>query len=481
MKKLLTSILAAFAAFTADATQAAEKPNIIFFLVDDMGWMDSTPYGSQYYETPNMERLAKQGMRFTQAYAQPLCSPTRACILSGQSAARHGITAPAGHSEPKVSPGPPATSTFLAPEQFTLAEALRDAGYRTGHFGKWHIGLTEPHWPEAQGFEVAFHAEPSAGPPGFFFSPYQVFPSGVKKPNAIKGRKTFTGTITDGPEGEYITDRLTDESLRFMRESKAAGKPFFLNLWHYAVHGPWGHKVEYTKEFAKKKDPRGQQGNPVMASMLKSVDESLGRLLDALDELQLAENTVVIFASDNGGNTSTKKAQTVDDYHQWVGDLPPTSNAPLRDGKGSLYEGGCRVPLIVRWPGKVAAAATSEAVVHAYDFYPTLLDLLGLEKNAAQTFDGISFAKTLSDPAAKLPERPIFIAAQNGCALRLGDWKLVRYYTANAYELYDLKADLGETTDLAAKLPDKVKELEALLMAHFQSATGIPRPFSRIK
>jgi arylsulfatase A-like enzyme len=218
-----------------------------------------------------------------------------------------------------------------------------------------------------------------------------------------------------------------------------------------------------------------------MASMLKSVDESLGRLLDALDELQLAENTVVIFASDNGGNTSTKKAQTVDDYHQWVGDLPPTSNAPLRDGKGSLYEGGCRVPLIVRWPGKVAAAATSEAVVHAYDFYPTLLDLLGLEKNAAQTFDGISFAKTLSDPAAKLAERPIFIAAQNGCALRLGDWKLVRYYTANAYELYDLKADLGETTDLAAKLPDKVKELEALLMAHFQSATGIPRPFSRIK
>jgi arylsulfatase A-like enzyme len=494
MKKLLTSILAAFAAFTTSAAQAAEKPNIIFFLVDDMGWMDSTPYGSRYYETPQMERLAKQGLRFTQAYAQPLCSPTRACILTGQSAARHGMTAPAGHSPPRESPGAPITRTYLDPQQYTLAEALCDAGYRTGHFGKWHLGLTEPHWPEAQGFEIAFHAEPSAGPPSYF-SPYHVFAPGVDKPRIVDGYATSTGTITDGPPGEYITDRLTDESIRFIRESKTAGKPFFLNLWHYAVHGPWGHKEEYTKEFAKKKDPTGRQGNPIMASMLKSVDESLGRILDELDRLELTRNTIVIFHSDNGGNDSgmtgehlrsmgSRKLSPVyekllADWKEWASGLPPTSNVPLRDGKGSLYEGGCRVPLIVRWPRKVPAGMTTEAIVHAYDFYPTLLDLLGLKKNPAQTFDGISFAKILSDPSAKLPERPIFIAAQNGCSVRLGDWKLYRDYQKPVWELYNLAADLSETTDLAANNPEKVKQLEGILMTHFEATTGIPRQLKK--
>ncbi|MFZ5829955.1 MAG: sulfatase [Planctomycetota bacterium] len=468
---LVIAIIAILASFAGTAF-CAEKPNIVLFLVDDMGWMDSTPYGSRYYETPQMERLAKQGLRFTQAYAQPLCSPTRASILTGQSAARHGMTAPAGHSPPRPSPGAPITCTFLAPEQYTLAEALRDAGYRTGHFGKWHLGLTEPHWPEAQGFDVAFHAQPSAGPPGQYFSPYNVRPPGDTRPKE-KGAKYFAGTITDGPPGEYITDRLTDEAIEFIQSNK--DKAFYLNLWHYAVHGPWGHKVEYTREFARKTDPTGRQGNPVMASMLKSVDESLGRILDELDRLGLAQNTIMIFASDNGGNSSTKKMQTVDNYREWAGERTPTNNAPLRDGKGSLYEGGTRIPLMIRWPGLVSAGTTTEAIVHAYDLYPTLRDILDLPKPAQQTMDGISFAPVLRDPAAKLPERPIIIAAQNGCSVRLGDWKLVRDYQKPAFELYNLADDLGETNDLIARNPEKANELEVLLMDHFAATTGIPR------
>jgi arylsulfatase A-like enzyme len=493
-KKLLPSLLAFLCVLASvRETFAAEtsKPNIILFLVDDMGWMDCGAYGSQYYETPHIDEFAKQSLRFTQAYAMPLCSPTRACLLSGQSAARHGITAPAGHTPPRRSPRPPITASYLEPDQYTLAEALRDAGYRSGHFGKWHLGLTQPHWPKAQGFEVAFHSEPSAGPPGEYFSPYRVFPPGVEKPNLIEGRKTYTGSITDGPDGEYITDRLTDESIRFIRECQASGKPFYLNLWHYAVHGPWGHKEEYTAEFAKKIDPSGRQGNPIMASMLKSVDESLGRLLDELENLQLTDNTIVIFFSDNGGNVHSNHGEKLRemeqrklsaafqdllaDWKKWVGDQPPTNNAPLRDGKGSLYEGGTRVPLMVRWPGKTRANATTDAIVHAYDFYPTLLDLLGLEKSPSQTFDGISFASVLTDAEASLPERPIFITAQNGCSVRLGQWKLLLNYKSDDYELYDLANDLGETTDLADKHPVKVNELAELLLAHFGATSGVPR------
>jgi arylsulfatase A-like enzyme len=419
-----------------------------------------------------------------------LCSPTRASILTGQTAARHGITAPACHTPPRPHPtNPPITRNYLDPEQFTLAEALRDAGYRTGHFGKWHLGLVQEHWPEAQGFEIAFHAEPSAGPPSYF-SPYLVFPPGVDKPRIVDGYATSTGTITDGPPGEYITDRLTDEAIKFMRTNK--DRPFFLNLWHYAVHGPWGHKEEYTREFAKKKDPTGRQANPIMASMLKSVDESLGRILDELDRLGLTRNTVVIFSSDNGGNTrnvekapeeraklSRRFRELDEDWRKWAPNLPPTSNAPLRDGKGSLYEGGTRVPLMIRWPGQVPAGTTTDAVVHSYDYYPTLLEILGLPKPPQQTFDGISFASVLRDPAATLPQRPIFIAAQNGCSVRLGDWKLVRDYQKPAFELYNLKDDLGETTDLMARHPEKAKELEALLMEHFVATTGVPRQLKK--
>ena len=289
----------------AEARTAAAGPNVVLFLVDDMGWMDSTPYGSTYYDTPAMARLAREGMRFVRAYAQPLCSPTRASLLTGKNAARHGITVPVGHLAPVVRSLPesappnqpliyPVSQTFLAPEEYTLAEALRDAGYRTGHFGKWHLGLTEPHWPEAQGFDVAFHCHPDPGPPGGYFSPYGVSPPGSEP---RPGARRVVGTITDGPPGEYITDRLTDEAIRFVESHVAAGdgRPFFLNLWHYGVHGPWGHKESLTAEWARRTDPSGRQDNPLMASMLASVDQSLGRLLETLDRLGIADDTLVIF------------------------------------------------------------------------------------------------------------------------------------------------------------------------------------------
>jgi arylsulfatase A-like enzyme len=501
----------------ADKPSPPSKPNIILFLVDDMGWMDCGAYGSKYYETPNMDRFAAQAMRFTDAYAQPLCSPTRASILTGQYSSRHGVTSASGHQPPqpdghaflpeRAAPGQPLlmpeSKNYLEPAQYTLAEALRDAGYRTGHFGKWHLGLTPPHWPETQGFDVAFHAQPSPGPPGEYFSPYGVVPPG-EQPDRRSG-KTHVGTITDGPPGEYITDRLTDEALKFIesavkvhpRTAGSSARPFFLNFWHYAVHGPWGHKAAYTAEFAKQEDPRGVQGNPIMTSMLKSVDESLGRVLDKLDELDIAGDTIVIFYSDNGGNVHSmtpEDARAIKrkpddprllDWRRWAGDRPPTNNAPLRNGKGRLYEGGVRVPLMVRWPGKIAAAATSDAVVGCIDLYPTILDLAGLPLPPAQTVDGLSFAPVLMQTGS-FPRDTYFIWFPHlvpGVAVRRGDWKLIRRFQERPadyeglHELFNLKDDLGETNNLAAQLPEKVKELDALIDAFVNDTQALhPRP-----
>jgi len=492
----------ALIALGASAQAATLRPNVIFFLVDDMGWMDCGAYGSQYYETPNMDRLAKQGMRFTQAYAQPLCSPTRASLLTGQYSARHRITSATGHQPPQASDDEllpttarpnvpllmPESKNFLEPSQTTLAEALRDAGYRTAHIGKWHLGLTQPHWPERQGFEVAFHAEPSPGPASYF-SPYGVSADGAP------GGKRHVGTITDGPAGEYITDRLTDEALTFIERNK--DRPFFLNLWQYGVHGPWGHKEAYTAQFAKKADPRGAQGNPIMASMLKSVDESLGRVLAKLEELKLADNTIVVFYSDNGGNVHSntpddekgKRRKPDDarlqDWRKWAGDRPPTSNAPLRNGKGRLYEGGIRVPLVVRWPGKIAAGATSDAVVGCIDLYPTLLELAGLTVPAAQKVDGVSFAQVLRGTGALTRDAYFtwFPHLVPGVAVRKGDWKLIRRFTERPedyeglFELFNLKDDLGETNNLARQMPEKVNELDALIDAFVKDTGALyPKP-----
>lgn len=480
------------------------RPNIVLFLVDDMGWMDCGAYGSQYYATPHMDRFARQAMRFTDAYAVPLCSPTRASILTGQYSSRHRITSATGHRPPAPPgaspyPGNPPSSrkliyadsrNYLDPALVTLAEILRDAGYRTGHFGKWHLGLTSEHRPDKQGFETVWHCAPDPGPPNYF-SPYGVHPDGV--PSA----KHKVGNITDGPEGEHIADRLTDEAIRFVEAHRK--EPFYLNLWHYSVHGPWQHKEAYTAEFAKRADPRGQQRNPVMASMLRNVDESLGRVLGKLDELGLTDKTLFIFYSDNGGNTHSWRegdpklknvtakhplCETIKSYRRWAGGEPPTNNSPLREGKGRIYEGGQRVPLMVRWPGKIQPGSTSDTVVGAIDLYPTILDVLGLAGPAAQVLDGVSILPVLTrtGPFKREAYFTWFPHLVPAVSVRAGKWKLIRRFEPHPdypdlRELYNLGNDIGETRNLAKDEPRKVKELDRLI-DRFVKDTGAlaPRP-----
>jgi arylsulfatase A-like enzyme len=424
-----------------------------------------------------MERLAAGSMLFTDAYtASPLCSPTRASLMTGQHPARVGITTAVGHRPPldpdesrypeRAAPSRPVllpeSRRFLRPEQYTIAEALGDAGYRTAHIGKWHLGLNPEHWPEEQGFELSFHGAPDPGPRSYF-SPYQF----------------RAGTVTDGPEGEYIADRVTDEALKFIDAHR--DEPFLLDLWHYNVHGPWGHKEELTATYRGREDPRGQQNNPIMASMLKSVDESLGRVLDRLDELQLTDDTIFIFFSDNGGNV-----------HSEIGPdkLPPTNNHPLRAGKGSLYEGGSRVPLLVRWPGVVEPRSRCSEVVSSIDFYPTLLEMAGVEPKPGHIMDGESITPLLRQ-TGRLKREAIFCyfphggpARPPGVWVRRGDWKLLRFYETSEqfpdeYELYNLKDDIGETANLAGEMPGRVRELDALING-FLKDTGallpIPNP-----
>lgn len=508
MNPILATLLALLFAYHVPANASdrpQRKPNVVLFLVDDMGWMDCGAYGSQYYKTPHIDAFAKQSMRFTDAYAMPLCSPTRASILSGQYTARHGVTSAVGHTPPakaalqQKAPASspwlmPESGTYLDPSQYTLAEALRDAGYRTAHIGKWHLGLTEPHWPEAQGFDVAFHCHPDAGPPGKYFSPYGVVASASDKTAAGSGKR-LVGNITDGPAGEYIVDRQAAEAERFIESNQE--HPFFLNLWCYGVHGPWGHKEPYTAEFAKTADPRGLQGNPIMASMLRSVDECFGRILSKLESLGLSENTIVIFTSDNGGNVHSNadedrknqkrggKDSVMPDWQKWAGNKPPTNNTPLRDGKGRLYEGGVRVPLIVRWPGKIQPATVSDAIVGCYDFYPTILDLASIPRPAHQKIDGVSYAPVLQGTGT-LKRDAYFIWFPHlvpGVSVRQGDWKLIRRFNAHPgdhdgiHELFNLKEDLGEKQDLAKTMPQKVQALDALIDDFIRDSNALyPRP-----
>ncbi len=449
---------------------ARRKPNILFILADDLGWMDTAVYGSRYYETPNIARLAERGMRFTDAYAaNPLCSPTRASIMTGKWPARLGITTPAGHLPPqpdeplmpdRAAPNHkmicPRSRRFLPTEEYTIAEALRDTGYRTGFVGKWHLGLTETYWPERQGFEFSFHGAPDPGPPSYF-SPHRF----------------RTGTVTDGPKGEYITDRATAEAVGYIEKHR--DEPFFLCLWHWAVHAPFQAKEALVEAYRARTDPRGKQDCPVMAAMIRSLDQSVGGVLDALDRLALADDTIIVFFSDNGGN-----------MYNTVEGTTPTNNAPLRSGKGSIYEGGVREPMIVVWPGVVRPGSQCGEVVSSVDFYPTLLAMAGASPKAGQTLDGVSLVRLLEggkglDREAVFCHFPHYIPATGNLpstSVRAGKWKLIRLYgegpdRADAYELYDLQADIGETTNLADAHPETVAKLSRLIDGFLEETGAI--------
>jgi len=447
------------------------RPNIVFILIDDMGWMDAGCYGSKYYKTPNIDKLAKEGMLFTDAYAaNPLCSPTRASILTGKYPGRLKITTPAGHL-PKLAAekpllakqGPtgqqiitPMSRRYLPLQEHTIAEALKEADYKTGFMGKWHLGKDSIYWPDNQGFEVNIGGAGNPGPPSYH-SPYRL------------------NNLKDGPKGEYITDRLTDEALEYIETNRE--NPFLLFLWHFGVHGPWGHKEEITKRYANKKDPRGKQNNPIMASMLESIDESIGRVMDKLVELKLFEKTMVIFFSDIGGNTFSRIGPD---------ELAPTNNYPLRGGKATIYEGGTREPLIVRWPGVVREGTRCSEVVSSIDFYPTMLEMSGAKPKPGQKLDGESIVPLLKQ-SGKLKRKAIFChfphntpATGNIAStyVRYGQWKLIKFYYKgedgnHKYELYNLSEDIGETNNLAGRYPEKVRQLDELIEEHLKETGAL--------
>ena len=443
------------------AAGTARPQNFILILIDDMGWRDVGFMGSRYYETPNIDRLAAQGMVFTDAYANaPNCAPTRACLLSGQYGPRHGVYT-GGNSDRGSAAGrkliPVANRTTLPAEIITLAEALRPAGYRSASMGKWHLGVDPDSGPVAQGFDVNV-AGNHAGSPSSYFSPYR------------------NKNLPDGPKGEYLTDRLTEEALAFIEANRA--RPFFLYLPHYAVHTPIQAKQELVAKY-KKKRPDGGQGNPEYAAMIESVDQGVGALLAKLDQLGLADNTVVVFFSDNGG---------VGGYRELgIAGGEITSNRPLRGGKGMLYEGGIREPTIVRWPAKVKAGTRCATPVIGLDFYPTFLEIAGAEKKPGQILDGESLVPLLTGTGTLKRDAifwhfPAYLQGGKGTwrttpcgVIRSGGWKLIEFFEDNRLELYNLADDIGEAADLAEKMPEKAKELHDRLVA-WRKAVNAPVP-----
>jgi len=443
------------------AADTSRTPNFVFILIDDMGWRDVGFMGSRYYETPNIDRLAAQGMVFTDAYANaPNCAPTRACLLSGQYGPRHGVYT-VGNSDRGSAAGrkliPVTNRTTLPAETITLAEAIRPAGYRSASIGKWHLGVDPDSGPVAQGFDVNV-AGNLAGNPSSYFSPYR------------------NKNLPDGPKGEYLTDRLTEEALAFIEANRA--RPFFLYLPHYAVHTPIQAKQELVAKY-KKKRPDGGQGNPEYAAMIESVDQGVGALLAKLDQLGLADNTVVVFFSDNGG---------VGGYRELgIAGGEITSNRPLRGGKGMLYEGGIREPTIVRWPAKVKAGTRCATPVIGLDFYPTFLEIAGAEKKPGQILDGESLVPLLTGTGTLKRDAifwhfPAYLQGSKGTwrttpcgVIRSGGWKLIEFFEDNRLELYNLADDIGEAADLAEKMPEKAKELHDRLVA-WRKAVNAPVP-----
>jgi len=456
-------------------TPAAEHPNVIVILCDDLGWSDTTLYGTTtLYETPNLERLAKRGMTFTRAYsASPLCSPTRSALLTGQSPARTGITTPNCHlpqvvlqatigkkapvDQKAIQPNPP---TRLKTEYRTIAETLKDAGYATAHFGKWHLG-PEPYSPLQQGFEIDLPHHPGPGPAGSFVAPWKF------------------ANFKEKSSGEHIEDRMAAEAVAWMEQAK--DKPFYLNYWMFSVHAPFDAKKANIEKHRARLDPSDAQRSPTYAAMIESMDDAVGTLLDALDRLNLAENTILIFTSDNGGNM----------YNE-VDGTTPTSNRPLRGGKATLFEGGTRVPGVIVWPGIAAAGSRSDAIIQSEDYFPTLLDGLALKPADGQRFDGKSILPALKGDALvgkavfqyfpHSPGVPDWLPPS--VSVHRGDWKLIRIFHGgeegtHRHLLFNLRDDLGEKTNLAAEKPELVSELDGLIQAFLtetKAVVPVPNP-----
>jgi len=431
----------------------ARKPNIIFILADDLGWAELGCYGNNFNETPNLDKLAADGVRFTQAYAAaPVCSPYRAALLTGQYPARVGIT---DYLRPD-------DANHLSTDHVTIAEMLKRAGYKTGIIGKWHLTGYANHGarefpPEAHGFDETIISENRGIDGGSYFYPYH-FNREIEK--RLPGK-------------EHLLDRSNLEAVEFIERHK--DEPFFLYHSRYAVHTRLHGKDELVAKYQSKpgagEGPRADRNNPHLAAQLEVVDEGVGMIIRKLDELGLADDTIVIFTSDNGGQSG--KSRSV------------TSNHPLREGKSTLYEGGIREPLIIRWPKIITPATVCTIPTINIDFYPTLLEAAGIKPYPSQHLDGVSIMPLLKDPSAA-PKRdklywhyplskPHFLGGRSTGAIRAGDWKLIEFFDTGSVEMYNLADDIGEQRDLAGQMPEKCGQLQKLL-ADWREEVGAKTP-----
>jgi arylsulfatase A len=438
-----------------DTARADHPPklNFVFILIDDMGWKDLGCYGSTFYETPNIDRLAGQGMRFTDAYAAcPVCSPTRASILTGTYPARLHLTDYlTGRSDrPSQKLLRPKVRQYLSLEETTIAKELKERGYVSASIGKWHLG-GEAYSPVKHGFDINVGGTITGSPPGGHF-------------------RFRTPTLTARDDQEYLTDRLTEEAEKFMEQNK--DRPFFVYLSHYAVHIPLEAKKDLLAKYQAKAKPSDGQTNALYAAMVESVDDSVGRIMKKLDQLGIADRTVVFFTSDNGGLSVEEGPNT-----------PATSNAPLRAGKGFLYEGGIREPLIVKWPGVTRPGSVCRIPVCSIDIFPTMLQMAGDAADLRST-DGVSLVPLLKQ-AGEWKRNALYwhyphYSNQGGRpsgAIREGHFKLIEFFEDGKRELYNLREDIGEKRDLAAAMPEKATALHAMLKAWRQSASAqMPTP-----
>lgn len=455
----LPTLLFAFTVILSLCQQGYGRPqNIVLFLIDDLGWMDLGCQGSTYYQTPNVDKLAAEGVRFTDAYAAcAVCSPTRASILTGKYPARLLLTdwLPSGRWKPSSKLIEGRKIRGLPLEEYTLAETLRDAGYQTIHIGKWHLGSEPFCLPQHHGFDINI-AGNAHGAPGQYFFPYQ----GDWAIPTTPLRATWN-VLPDGKPGEYLTSRLTDEAVTIIEKSD--DKPFFLYFPHYGVHTPLEAPEELTKKYERIPQHQ-QQGKPVYAAMVESIDQSVGRVLDALESAGKTNDTVVIFTSDNGGFYKA------------------TSNAPLRANKGAYYEGGIRVPLIIKWPGLSQPGRVIYEPVITNDLYPTCLAAAGLSMDPHQHMDGENLTpllhktETLSRDSLfwHFPHYNKHPSSHPSSVIRKGHWKLIESFDPATVELYNLAEDLGETCDLAEV---EVKRRDSLLreLAAWRQTVGAER------
>ncbi len=459
----------------ANATNDEERLNVLLIVCDDLGWRDTAVYGSTFYETPNIDALAASGMRFTDACsANPLCSPTRASILTGQYPLRHGLTTAAGHiakiqEHIEHNDGPeeirgigPSSLNYLDSKHYTLGKAMKADGYATAFFGKWHMGCKMEHWPESHGFDHVKGGREHPGPPG-----------------TNPGRKFYPpwdcDTLKPYPSaGTHVDDYITDLTISYIKEQKTAGKPFLICHWPYSVHAPYQSKPELIEKWKKKADPQNPQHSPTMAAMIEVLDTNIGRLMQALKDNGLDRNTIVIFTSDNGGN-----------MYDTVDGTTPTNNHPLRNGKGNNYEGGTRVPMIVRWPGVTKPGSVSTAVVSSVDHYPAILEMTGQELRPADHKDGKSYVPALQgkpfDRGPTICDMPHPVWATYNIPntfVRMGDWKMYRFWydspktQKHRYELYNVRNDIGETNDLSGEDPERLAAMIAALDKYYQD-TGV--------